>query len=429
MPQIMKLLLGLLLIVVLLVGGATLLARRHDRAVLEEWARTLGPLEDVERRHPPVTNSEGAWALEAGAAALGIAKPPAGPPARTLPTDESRAAWEAVAKAVGAHVGKQVRRADDGIDPPPPDVAKLYRRNKSVIHDVESTVIASGPIVWETDLRRFFEAPIPGLFTYRQLHSVFLLDALERKRAGDEGGVSRALDAAWKVSGSLSDRSELISQLVAMALDDNLFGVLRRVGTGERDWPQRLRERSYRRTVSESFMVEAWMLREYTQTHPSSFWLLRPTGLRGRLYQAMVDPLAAPYIRYCGSELVDDARRSIVRLRATDPCALTPATLTASVDAIPAWNVVARTSMPSLVRGWISASRIDLDADATIRILEAKAGGSSLGAPVPSAVCSGLKWSTRASEDGALTIAPLGTVPDGPGLPLEFTLRKARTAE
>jgi hypothetical protein len=428
MPQIVKVLGGTLLIVVMLVGVTMLLARRHDRAVVAAWAETLGPLEDVERRHPHVGTSEGARALEAGAATLGIAMSTRGPSARTQPTDEARAAWEAVAKAIGSHVGKQAQRVDDGIDAPPPDVADFYRRKASAIHDLESKVMVGGPIVWETDLRRFFDAPVPALLTHRQLHSLFLLDAMERKYVGDEGGVSRALEAAWKVSGALSDRPELISQLVVIALDNNLFGVLRRVGTGDRDWPQRLRERNYRGAMMESFMTEVWMLHEHTQTHPSSFWLLPSTGPRGRVFQAMLDPLAAPYVRYCGSELVDSARRSLVRMRETDPCTPDAAALMARAEAIPAWNIVARHSMPSLTRAWLSASRADLNVEATIRILDAKAGGVSLGEPAPSAVCSGLKWTARASGDGALTIAPEGTVPEGPGLPLEFTVRHARAA-
>src|SRR5436190_12227514 len=105
--------LGATVILAVWLGAAV--SAQHSRAggVRYEWPMGLGTLDEVPKRYPAHDTSDDAARLAALAAAAGVdfATPPArGAFSRRTPVSE--------------YLDKQLTRADGGIDPPPPELAK-----------------------------------------------------------------------------------------------------------------------------------------------------------------------------------------------------------------------------------------------------------------------------------------------------------------
>src|SRR5205085_9128398 len=109
---------------------------------------------------------------------------------------------------------------------------------------------------------RLFAAPVPRAGAFRSVVSLLVLDGVQRARAGNLGGAEQSLAAGWRIAGSLRDRPELISQVIAMGLDRTLLQAMRRVTLGPVAWAA---PHDYRASLTSSFAMEAWLPTTYAR--------------------------------------------------------------------------------------------------------------------------------------------------------------------
>ena len=388
---------GLALAVALLwLVGLRSWARHRLRVSEERWATTSG-IADPLVRYPPVAQSDAARRLLELSARLGIKSPAPGIPNNV--------------NAVYGWVSQQAEKTEDIPGPPPPGaVADFLGEHRADIEAIEALLLGQGPVVWERDMARGFEAPYPPLVVHRLLQGVILANALVAERTGHHEASQRALEASWRLEQDLRERPELISQLIVVVTSSLRQGVLRQASTPPREWRERLQDFDYRRTTRGVLRAEAWMFSRQLQGKglgdvSSEEGQPPATGLRARLVRVAT----RPYVEMMGADYSERLEAAARELTTLDPCRLADDHDSRIRSAIPRWNVIGRIGMPSVARVWVTVGRAAFDAELTALVLEAKArrgqGAATALASRRSQACPSVRWVSTV-EGGAVTIAP-----------------------
>jgi hypothetical protein len=217
---------------------------------------SLGSLQSLRGRYPPHDPNAAAARLLQLAAPLGV----------DFRRHSSRSASQ---KALSAYVGAQVTRADDGVDPPPPELTQFLRAHEAELAAVREYVLANRPS-WPEDLDRTDDPPTPNLLAHLHLTRLFLAHALATGNTED-------LHAAWMFALHLWRRPEEISRIIAMVETSMIDAAMRKVGAP----PGRSELRTFdvRRAMMESLQAETWLahqtllatLREHLWRRPFGF--------------------------------------------------------------------------------------------------------------------------------------------------------------
>jgi hypothetical protein len=395
---------ALLLVPALWTLGGPALASRQERRVEREWARTVEPMEAFLARYPDAAMSDGALALEAAAARIGIEMNPNR--AGAHPQESVAKDFQAIARMLYTYLGPQHGR--DATEPALPSAelsAWLAKYRDEVLALVE---VARGgrPIAFETSWASF-DPPMPGLSGLQSSASVAVVLALESDRAGDAATARDAIEASWRIGGAARERGDLVGQFLAFGIDGRTLRALRRMEHPPPGWPDRLSDPDHRRGFLRSLQGEAWLD------------LSRARRIRS------FDQ--GPVLRLMACDNAEALRVMVEELSHGDPCRMDVDAIESKVEgSLFRGNVLARSALPSHVRGWISAVEADLEVELTRMVLEARAGrnrdGSWPATPgeVESKVCPGSSW--RSVADGRVLSITLDPGPQV-GQPLAFQSR------
>src|SRR5205085_2545668 len=114
--------LGSTVLVAVWLGAAVSAQRTRTRSIRYEWPMGLGTLDEVPQHYPPRDTSNDATRLISLAAAAGIDLSP--PAVRGAPSRRPR---------LGDYLDKQLTRADEGLDPPPPELVKDLSEHEAAL--------------------------------------------------------------------------------------------------------------------------------------------------------------------------------------------------------------------------------------------------------------------------------------------------------
>ena len=356
-----------------------------------QWAESFESMDALRAKYASAPDSAAALKLAVLARPIGI------PLARseTSSVDKTPALI-----ALARFVNEWGRKADDGpAEPPAGEVAEFLSRTRAEVDAIEAHLLADRPVTWAIDLRDGQEQQVPPLSGLRSLGDVLLARAIAAAGRGDAAAARRSLNAAERLTLTVRDRPEMISQLILAALLGRGNAVMRRlpvealasVDPPVRDW-------------------KAAMLRAY-QTEVLVFSAsVRSAGpapggehvsLRNRLMRyVLVDLSLADYSA--------QMYRMAVQLRSADPCALDAEAFSKDVERwLPRWNIIGQSAMSGLSNVWIAAAQIAFDDELTRLVLRAKtrASAAALPARVASGVCSSVNWTIETLAGGDVQIA------------------------
>lgn len=399
----LRFLAALVVLIVLWSVLGRLVAWRFEVHAERAWAQALEPMSAFEKRFPKAPNSEAAVKLDELARRLGIEMLP--PPSGARPNPAP------VFTTLGAWVSGIEKQAGDEPQAPPKEVADFLSAHASDIEVIVAHLRGGGPIVWETDLSQHFSAPIPRLFSQRNLQHALLSWALAAGAKGDAEKAAEAVDASWKLNQGTRDRAELISVLVSYAIKRMEFGTLRNLRGLPEGWQRRVVEEDPRAFFLRGLQADAYSFARAMKF--GGFPLLGDVRRTQTPYARYVDrPLSAPYSRLCGANYSAHMASVVAELR-KQPCGTDITALSDRALAnIPGWNVLGREAMPGL-GGWGMLVSTALSAELTQQVLDARSLRASKGGgawpkektTTASATCPGSTWVRERAEDGRLTIA------------------------
>ena len=392
-----------LLVPVLWVIGPRLWLAYRLRSAERAWARTSEPIGELLAAHPRTAeNAEGRRLGElCRGLDISIASAQSQDHHKQTPALNALMGW----------VGEQGVKTAEGPDPPPAEVARYLSDHRAEIEAIESHILASGPILWDSDLAAGNDAPSPPLYGHRYLHSVLLAHALEAAGRGDAPGSNKALEASWRVSQSLERRPQVIPELIRVMVSDLQQGALRRLPDPSRAWRERLAN-DHRRRMLRALHLESWSFTSYLQGMGLQDLEDRENGQPRRTgwsagTQRM---LTRPFMELMTADFAHRVQTHAAAVGAMDACRLDPEAYDTRVEAsIPFWNFMGRIGMPNTAKTWMILGTSGFDAELTRLVLEAKArradGLPFVLEPRRSEACPSVRWVATAGE-GGVTIAP-----------------------
>ena len=401
-----------------IVGGLALGSWRV-RQELQAWADTGTSMDALRARHPTAPDSEAAVGLDHLTRPLGIHLIRG--PAESPPADEH--GWYDATTQYMKELGSA---SSDRAGPPPAELQSFLRRHRAALGTVADYLTATPGISWETDIDAGIEGPIPSLLAHRQLQLALLAEALERNRRRDHRGARHFLEAAHRHLETLARRPEIISCLIALIMAGDQQAVLRIIPNVGEEWESRLAERRLDRSVPDTLQAEAygWLVLAREYRGAADLEGRPPTSpFSGHPGEWLVRFASAPYIRLCTANMSRQLRLTRTLTSEGNLCELDlDAIEKRVVGGIPRWDFITKVSLPSLTHAAAPGLELQLDAERTRRVLEARRrrrqqGDWGAGDGVPSRLCPDVVWRYRRERDGRLTILPEPephVVPDSP---------------
>lgn len=374
------------------------------------WAEYGAPLERFASEHPATKDSPAALRLDELTRAIGVESIPLSkvPGRRALDMGKDPAL-----KAIQAHLRAIEALGADGPVPAMPAEVRAYMQANAAALDLieDHLLIPSRPLVFEEDVALGAASPVPALLGIRSLQGVLLVRAADALRREDIARASRSLEASWNHAQSCHGRSELISQLIGIAVAGMQNSVLRLWIGPPAVWLDRVKNNDFRARVLASYQAEAYGWRAFALRYKGAGDLSELDGGAPREstpFDHAFRFVSTPYIRLSLAGVSAVMRRSRAELASGDPCRFDPDESDQTIKSrFPRWNIVGPIAVPSLFRAWASVRDVSLDGELTRLVMEAHQRPRerpSPGTATPSRVCGGYAWVYGKAADGQLSI-------------------------
>ena len=320
-------------------------AAAQEAAILEEWTKEFGDPAGLPSRLPATPDDPVALRVAEKAKELEI-EMHASSREPGEPLHDSR---DRLFDDLGRYVRMQLERTSGELEAPPTDVCDYLEQHAPAIDEMAEILADSDPPRWEAAPASPV-GPSPNLRGHLRLQRVLVADALARTLRGEPGAAERRLLAAWKLNASLSDRADLISQIMAIACARMHTGAARWIPLEDSAWDGRLVAHDYRKSIRRALAVEA-AAAGYIFAGDD----LMMRGSRADYYRIHLDFLRALE----ASSIADSARGSVV-FEDRPEHALSPGGIVAGIGA------------PNTISTWRRVDRLRLEAELTVKILEAR---------------------------------------------------------
>lgn len=356
--RILGLVVGIVLAVVVVVWvvGGLVAAGGMERIGSEPWPAGLGTLASVEARFPAQKTNDAARRMVALSAPLGI----------SFQTSADKP--DPVRTAIGEYVKAEHGRAEQAISEPPAAVQTYLAAHDVEIDALRDHLLSGDPIVWDLDLSKGFDAPVPNLVGHMHVARLLTARALLRGR-GDDTRAWDDLHAAWRVAQSLEPRPEMISQLITLA-------ITRVVNAAAWKLPQ---------APNSAWFAEVQRLdsrRLLMASHQNEMYVMWRNAERATMNGAM-GVIGRPYLRWQIVDMAQRQRAAMEKLAAVTTCSVGEPS-----GAVPRWNVLANIATPNLDASWSRVFRSIPEREAAMNAMRI-ADGQPI---VAKSACSDSTW-------------------------------------
>jgi hypothetical protein len=389
----------------------TIYAWRKEPAVVQAWEQAVGTSPDMQfqsllKTHPKAPSNETALELErivrqfqVVQAAMPVTKTPESGQGQLEPINTVLAS---------RYVDQQIRRAHDYLDPVPEEISNYLGKHAADLNALYHLLNNSARPHWETDYAKRLSAPVPNLQYFRQLQDIIALDAFDKVHRGENSDAQDAIKASWRISRSILDRPELISQVVGLALLKVEAGVLRKTKAVPAEWHNQL-NLDLRNSVLNSLKLDAAVVFQAFINHEGE----SRSGSAGVEWWGH-------YLGYFGAPLfhlwaLQDLQAMVVSLKDlqfADICSFDPDQahrqyLNSTADIGEGKNYV-----PNGYRAWKLATLTMAELEITREVLklksvmQSKKGEENLRqlTTADSGLCPHIKWQHVLESDGSVTI-------------------------
>lgn len=432
-------------------------ANQRLAAAKRTWIESLGPVDAAVSRHPAVRANTSACRVEELAGALGIDLRPnqvtdrPDPVAPHFPAAASRPkpSGPAPARCGGPTFGletvnapasrwaeSQLRRGDDGIQPPPAEVAAALAAYQPQLDALCHHLVEAETPRWEEDVSRGYQAPVPNLLAILTVQRLLIADALMATLAGDAPRAALRLEASWRLNDSLRPRAELVSQAVAFAVSRMQAGLLRMVPAADPVWEERMATLDVTAPFVEALAAETWVFSKHARQVTARQRQATPW------YDTALSFLVRPAYLWWEGTYRNATRTAILRIREGLPCGHRLDPTSAGLNpTFPWYDLTPKVAWPNVAALAGRAARLHLDCRLTAAVLAARAERrrdpqQRWPARPPAAIldaCPGLPLTATVAPDGSLTVAieppyDLAGGASGLVLPMTFTVRRPPSA-
>lgn len=391
-----------------------------------EWAETVGSLVAFEGAFVREGKNQAAQQVEELLVPAGIA----------FFSDRSPSGWKATPwtdaeRHVRAYVERELENPDAAVGRPPEEVEGFLTSFRPTLDLVRARLLATPGPLWAQDPARMWGDPAPpNHLGFVHLAEWLMADGLSGIAEGDPGRAALDLEASRVLVGGIALRLELPSQAAAVVLQDFQVGFLRKLDPAPPHWKARLGDIFGGAALRRAFAFEAYIFLERgRQVARVPFY--RKMARRERLFWRTFGRL------WYRLNMVDVAQRYLEEMRLLEslgPCAYDykgPAHGIAG--SLPWWNTMGRVGLMNLGYFWERGMKLEVDAELTAKILDAREARDLNGGAWPESVpgievsrCPEARFAYSAGSGAGMSITFDRALKfeDRPGkitLPLRFT--------
>jgi hypothetical protein len=185
----------------------------------EHWAKTFGPIDNLQKVFPARSDNDSAVQLKKLAVKLGIEF--------TVPHEDDQFspiymdairynALQGDKGPITKYLRKQLERADAKVDPPGDLIASYLKDYGNKLNAVRDHILTSPPVIWRQNLNDWnvdnvpiiSAAMLPGIL---RLQKVMVTRALELTAHQNFEQAERYLGAGWRLNEGLRTHSEILA--------------------------------------------------------------------------------------------------------------------------------------------------------------------------------------------------------------------------
>ena len=306
-----------------------------------------------------------------------------------------------------AYVVSQSRKPTDDIDEAPAKLQEYLKNHRADLDALYSLVQRSEVPCWETDIALLSRAPAPAVFYHRQLQGLIALDILEKTRKGETASAQVALEASWKISQSLRERPEFLSQMVALSVLDLQTGALRKMEHVPDIWQKRIGLAAWQESFWRAMELDA-MVNSRDMSHVGAP-VRSPRG-----FDLLINsPFGKPLRRLVGIEILEASHEALSVIRTRNFCVLSPQSAVEQLgESRSTWSLGTQYGYTNYLRAWSALMEAMTRVELTAKILQAKEARSSATArdwpkqleAMKSVLCPEAKWVHEITPDGSIKL-------------------------
>ena len=327
-------------------------ASRREPVAHARWKAEFGEPTEILAELPSQEDSEAALRLIEIVDSTGIDLRRPGLVRRPLPESTMS---RALRRAIADYGRSELIRTGGSIQLPPDAVRSFLDEHRSRIEKIVGFLSTSEVPEWKSDISLGYGTPIPNLLGLMHLQNLLVAEILYRAQRGEESNAERVLNASWSLNASLRDRSEVISQIIAISVARFHVGLARRLSIDPTRWRARFLEHDYRKSLLRAMQVEF------------------AVGLRN------LPDGGSRWDRASRADFMDITRSFWVSLR-DSPIFDEPKKFDEAVDTRRSGGaVIAAMPLPNLANAVSRADRLILDTELTDRVLELRMQKAALG--------------------------------------------------
>ncbi len=192
--------------------GLAALAFGGGGAVAEDWKppEAATSRRAFEAQYPRQSASAAALEIEELSSSIGI---DAAQDSRAESCDkaERMAPSERTRTALSAWVTRELESPGEAISAPPSSTVRFMEENDAAVAAIVSAAAGRREIVWDLDVGEGTDSPVPNWVGLTSVQRVLAARALLDLRRKDEASALDAIEAIWRIAGSLAERPELLS--------------------------------------------------------------------------------------------------------------------------------------------------------------------------------------------------------------------------
>lgn len=394
--------------------GATVMNRVHADDAERTWPLGLGRLADVRKRYPDAPTSASAYRLIELSKKMGIDMAPRG---EERSVDVSASSNMQLRSTLANYVRTEIQKTTPDIAAPAPVIADYLAAHAGDLALIRALLLEGDEEVAWAVRYPGPRSPVPNLLGHMVLHRALLSNALDRARRGDHGAWEDAR-AVVVLSRGLWKRPELISGLIALAMDRSVNAAARKFPLPAPPWFAEFQKFDYTRAA---------MAARQAETSAISDAVYAETSVDDPLDQGhrrMINTLLSPLTRLATNDAIEADRRTAIEVAASRACDIDSRELTRRRrESLAWWNFPGRSfSQANLDAVWQRVLRFRAEREATERALRLRAGEP----PLTKSDCSDGNWIY--SGNGFRFSKQLATpqVPSS-AIPVEFSLKSPAT--
>ena len=330
-------------------------AAAREPAAEADWKREFGDPVRTLSFFPRHEDTDAAIKLVGLARSVGVDMTR---PTKARPRRQDSATERALSQALKEFGDRELMCSGGTVGAPPETVIAYLAAHDRDIGQVVAALVRNKPLAWKTDLSLGHEAPIPNLLGHIRLQRILVAEALVRAHRGEDEEAEEVLLASWSLNGSLRDRPDVLSQLIAISVARMQVGLGRRLFVNPAIWSGRYTEHDFRSSLLRAIEVESIV--ELRQFLADSRWA-----------------------RASRADFLDARRALLLHFRNAFPASASGGALTArsepGMSPLTAGGIVAAMGEPNLRNAVERADRLAIDFELTEHILEVRLQTTRLG--------------------------------------------------